>query len=330
MSTRREFITLLGGAAAAWPVGARAQQPGRMRRVGVLMLYIESDPEGQARATAFRQALEKRGWTVGRDLHIDYHWGVGDGDWIRSAAAELLNGAPDVILANGGPAARAMQQATRTVPVVFIGGADPVADGFVQSLARPGGNLTGFTSLETSVGAKLLELLKEVAPRLTRIAVLINPDNPGSPRLSESAASAARRFVVDVVTLPIRESAEIEAAMTRWGREPGVGLIVPPDPSTNTHRKLIVELASRYRIPAIHTLRAAAGDGGLMSYGVDIPSLHREAASYVDRILKGEKPADLPVQLPTKFEFVINLKTAKTLDLNVPDKLLALADEVIE
>ena len=277
--TRREFITLLGGAAAVWPIAASAQQPGRIRRVGVLMLYVENDPEGQARATAFRQGLEKRGWTVGRDLQIDYHWGVGDGDWIRSAAAGLLTEAPDVILANGGAAARAVQQSTRTVPVVFIGGADPMADGLVQGLARPGGNLTGFTTLETSVGAKLLELLKDIAPRLTRIAVLINPDNPGSPRLSESAASAARKFAVDVVALPVRNSAEIEAAMARWGPEPGVGLIVPPDPSTNTYRQLIVELASRYRIPAIHTLRAAAVDGALMSYGVDIPSLHREAAS---------------------------------------------------
>lgn len=201
---------------------------------------------------------------------------------------------------------------------------------FGASLARPGGNLTGFTTLETSVGAKLLELLKDIAPRLTRIAVLINPDNPGSPRLSESAASAARKFAVDVVALPVRNSAEIEAAMARWGREPGAGLIVPPDPSTNSYRQLIVELASRYRIPAIHTLRAAAVDGALMSYGVDIPSLHREAASYVDRILKGEKPADLPVQQPTKFEFVINLKTAKTLGLTFPITLLGRADEVIE
>ena len=243
--TRREFIRLLGGAAAVWPLAARAQQPGRIRRVGVLMLYVENDPEGQARATAFRQGLEKRGWTVGRDLQIDYHWGVGDGDWIRSAAAGLLTEAPDVILANGGAAARAVQQSTRAVPVVFIGGADPMADGLVQGLARPGGNLTGFTTLETSVGAKHLELLKDIAPRLTRIAVLINPDNPGSPRLSESAASAARKFAVDVVALPVRNSAEIEAAMARWGREPGAGLIVPPDPSTNSYRQLIVELASR-------------------------------------------------------------------------------------
>ena len=327
---RRYFITLLGGAAAAWPLAARAQQPDRMRRVGVLMLYVENDPEGQARARAFRQGLEKLGWTAGRNLQIDYHWGVGDGDWIRSAAAELLTRAPDVILANGGAAARAVQQATRTVPAIFIGGADPVADGFVQSLARPGGNMTGFTTLETSVGGKLLELLKGVAPRVTRVVVLINPDNPGSAQLSESATSAAQKFGMDVVTVPISEAAEIEAVMMKWGGEPGVGLIVPPDPSTNTHRQLIVELAARYRLPAIHTLRAAAADGALMSYGVDIPNLHRQAAGYVDRVLTGEKPADLPVQQPTKFEFLINLKTAKALGLTVPLIMQMTADEVIE
>ena len=225
------------------------------------MLYVENDPEGQVRAWAFRQGLEKLGWTAGRNFQIDYRWGVGDGDWIRSAAAELLMLAPDVILANGGPAARAVLQATRSVPAIFIGVADPVADGFVQSLARPGGNLTGFTTLEASVGAKLLELLKEVAPLITRVGVLINPNNPGSPRLSDSAASAAEKFGVDVVVLPVREDGEIELAMMRWGGEAGVGLIVPPDPTTNTSRRLIVELAARYRVPAIHTLRAAATDG---------------------------------------------------------------------
>jgi ABC-type uncharacterized transport system substrate-binding protein len=326
---RRSFIGMLGGA-VSWPLAARAQQAERMRRVGVLMLYAENDPEGQVRATAFQRGLEKGGWRIGRNIQIEYRWGVGDTGWIRSAFAELLIPMPDVILANGGPAARAAQQATNTVPIVFIGGADPVADGFVQSLARPGGNITGFTTLETSVGAKLLELLKEVAPGVTRVAVLLNAANPGSPRLAESAAAAAREFAVEVVAVPIREPAEIEAAVVRLGGEPGFGLVVPPDPSTNTHRKLIVELAARYRVPAIHTLRAAAADGALMSYGVDVPDLHQRAAAYVDRILKGENPADLPVQLPTKFELVINLKTAKALGLTVPDKLLVSADEVIE
>ena len=326
---RREVLRLLGGA-AAWPMAARAQQPERVRRIGVLMLYVEDDPEGQARAKEFRQVLEKLGWSTGRNLQIDYHWGIGDGSWLESAAAELLARAPDLILANGGPAARAVQRATRTVPTIFIGGADPVADGLVQSLARPGGNKTGFTTLETSVGAKLLELLKEVATRIKHVAVLINPDNPGSLRLSESAASVAQKFDVDVSPVPVRGSAEIEAMMMRWRREPSAGLIVPPDPTTNTHRQLIVELAANYRLPAIHTLRAAAADGALMSYGVDIVNLHRQAAVYADRILRGEKPADLPVQQPTKFELVINLKTAKALGLTVPDKLLVTADEVIE
>jgi len=331
---RRDFITLLGGAAAAWPLDARAQQPERVRRIGVLMSYPENDPAGQLRATAFRQGLEKLGWTVGRNLQIDYLWGVGDADWIQSAAVQLLRLAPSVILAIGDAAARTVQQSTRTVPVIFIAGSDAVANGLVQSLAHPGGNLTGFSVLEPSLGAKLLELLKEIAPSVARVAILFNQDNPGNRGVSASAAAAAPRFAVEVVAVPLRESneieAEIEAAMARWGREPDYGLIVLPDPSTNSHRKLIIELAARHRLPAIHALRAATADGGLMSYGVDLPDVFRQAATYADRILKGDKPADLPVQLPTKFEMIINLRTAKALGLDVPDKLLALADEVIE
>jgi ABC-type uncharacterized transport system substrate-binding protein len=327
---RREVITLLGGATAAWPLAARAQQGEQMRRIGVLMLYAENDPAGQVRARAFRQGIEKLGWTVGRNLQIDYHWGVGDADWIRSTIAQLLRLAPDVILANGGATARAAQQATRTVPIVFLGSADPVADGFVQSLAHPGGNLTGFTVLESSVGTKLLELLKEIAPRIARVAVITNPDSPSGRRLHDAAAAAAQRFAVSVVVASVREPTEIEAAMTKLGREPDYGLIVPPDPSINTHRKLIVELAARHRLPAVYALRAATIEGGLASYGVDLPELFRQAAAYADRILKGEKPADLPVQQPTKFELVINLKTAKALGLTVPLTLQAAADEVIE
>jgi putative ABC transport system substrate-binding protein len=330
---RRGFITLLGGAAAtstSWPLTARAQQPERVRRVGVLMRYEESDPEGQVRATAFRQTLEKQGWTVGRNLQIDYHWGVGDTDWIRSAAAALLRLAPDVMLANGGLAVRPVQQATRSVPIIFIGSADPVAEGYVQSLARPGGNTTGFAVLEPSVGAKLLGLLKEIAPRVARVAVMFNPDNSGGVLLSSSAAAAAQSFAVEVVAAPVNAFAEIEGVMTSRGHKPGDGLILPPDPFTNAHRKLIVELAARYRLPTIYALRSFNAEGGLMSYGVDITDLFRRAASYVDRILRGEKPADLPVQQPTKFELVINLKTAKALGLDVPQALLATADEVIE
>src|SRR6516165_9959127 len=327
---RRDFITLLSGAAVARPLAARAQQGDRMRRIGVLMLYPENDPQGQLRATAFRQGLEKLGWIVGRNVQIDFQWGLGDADWIRSAAAQLLRLPSDVILANGDAAARMMQRSTRTVPVIFIAGADPVAEGLVQSLAHPGGNLTGFLVLEPSLGPKLLELLKEIAPSVARIAILFNPDNPGNQRLATWAIAAAPKFAVDVVAAPHRDSTEIEAAITQWGHDPAHGLIVLPDPSTNSHRQLIVELAARYRLPAIHALRAATVEGGLMSYGVDLPNLFQQAASYADRILKGESPAVLPVQLPTKFELVINLKTARALGLTVPPSLLARADEVIE
>jgi putative tryptophan/tyrosine transport system substrate-binding protein len=331
---RREFITLAGGAAAAWPLAARAQQSERMRRIGVLMQYPENDPAGQLRATAFRQGLEKLGWADGRNVQIDFQWGLGDADWIRSATKQLLRLAPDVILANGDAAAGTVQQSTRATPVIFIVGSDAVANGLVQNLAHPGGNLTGFTVFEPSLGAKLLDLLKEIAPSVARVAIMFNQDNPGNRGLSASAAAAAPRFPVEVVAVPLRESkeieAEIEAAMAQWGRESDYGLIVLPDPSTNSHRKLIIELAARHRLPAIHALRAATADGGLMSYGVDLPDLFRQAATYADRILKGATPADLPVQLPTSFELAINLSTAKALGLTVPPALLARADELIE
>ena len=327
---RREFIIVLAGAAATFPFVARGQQSERTRRIGVLMLYPENDPQGQLRATAFQRQLEKAGWTIGGNLQINYHWGTGDADWVRSAAAQVLRQAPDVMLANGDAAAKAAQQSTRTVPVIFIGGGDPVGDGLVQSLAHPGGNLTGFAVMEPSLGAKLLGMLKQVAPRIARVAVLVNPDNATHQRILALLVAAAPRFAVEVVTAPVHNPAEIEAAMTQWGGELDYGLIVPSDPSTNSHRKLIVELAARRRLPAIYALRAATADGGLMSYGVDLPDLFRQAAIYADRILKGEKPADLPVQLPTKFELVVNLKTAKALGLDVPPSLLATADEVIE
>jgi ABC-type uncharacterized transport system substrate-binding protein len=331
---RRGFITLLGGVAATssvcWPLVARAQQSERMRRVAVLMLYPENDPRGQARAGAFQQTLEKLGWVVGRNLQIDYHWGVGDPDWVRSAIAQMLRPAPDLILSNGGQSVRPMQQATRTIPVIFLGGADPVADGFVQSLARPGGNLTGFMVLEPSLGAKLLGLLKEIAPRVRRVAVMVRPDNLGAVRLADNTAAAGQTLAVEASAAPVREPAEIEAVMRRLGQEPDGGLIVPPDPSVITHRKLIIELAARYKIPAIYAVREILVDGGLMSYGVDFLELFRQAAGYADRVLRGEKPGDLPVQAPTRFDLAINLKTAKALGLDVPDKLIALADEVIE
>jgi ABC-type uncharacterized transport system substrate-binding protein len=326
---RRQFIAGLAGA-AAWPMAVRGQQAERMRRIGVLMLYADGDPAGQSRATAFRQTLEKLGWRVGRNLEIDFNWGIGDADWIRSAAFDLLKQRPDLILANGGQAVLPTQQATRTVPIIFIGGSDPVAEGHVLSLAHPGGNVTGFTTLEPSVGAKLLGLLKEIAPSVTHVAVMFNPDNSGSLRLAGSATAAAQQFAIEVTAAPVRGGAEIESLITKQAREPGGGLIVPPDPSTSSHRKPIVELAARHQLPTIYALRTATAEGGLMSYGVDVPDLFRKAAVYADRILRGESPGDLPVQQPTQFELVINLKTAKALGLDVPQSLLARADEVIE
>ena len=326
---RRDFIAALGSAAAAWPLAAPAQAE-RTRHIAVLMLYPESDPQGQIRAAAFRKELEKLGWTVGGNLRIDFHWGTGDSDWIRSAAAQLLTPAPDLIVANGDAAARIVQQSTASVPVVFIAGGDPVADGMVQSLAHPAGNMTGFTVLEPSLGAKLLELLKGLTPRLAKVAMVFNPDNLGNRRTFESAKAAGPKFAVEVTEAPWRGAAEFETTMTQWSQQPDFGLIVPPDPAINSQRALIIALAARYRMPAIYGLRAAAVEGGLLSYGVDVPELFRQAATYASRILKGEKPGDLPVQLPTKFELVINLKTAKALGLAVPDKLLATADEVVE
>jgi putative tryptophan/tyrosine transport system substrate-binding protein len=326
---RREFITLLGSA-AAWPIAAHAQQPSSVRRIGLLMLYPEKDPQGEIRARTFQHELEKAGWTVGGNLQINFHWGTGDADWVRSAITQILGQAPDVMLANGDAAVKAAQQATRTVPVIFIASGDPVGDGLVPSLAHPGGNVTGFAVMEPTLGAKLLGMLKQVAPQVTRVGVLVNPDSVTHQRIFALLAAAAAMFAVEVVKAPAREPAQIQAAVTQWGRESNYGLIVPSDPSTNAQRKLIIELATRYQMPAIYALRSATVDGGLMSYGVDIPELFRQAAIYANRILKGEKPADLPVQLPTKFELVINLKTAKSFGLTVPQELLVAADEVIE
>jgi putative ABC transport system substrate-binding protein len=328
---RREFISLLGGAAAAWPLAARAQQSDRVRRIGVLMNTSDSDPESQVRIAAFQQGMEKLGWTIGRNIQIDYRWGIGDVERTRAAAAELLRLAPDVILSNATTATAVLQQATRTIPIVFVVVSEPVALGFVESLARPGGNMTGFAYLEPSLGAKWLELLKEIAPRITRVAIIYNPKTaPNAALFSRSAEMAAKRFAIDPITISLDEASGIEPIMTSVGREPGHGLIFPPDTFSTVHRKLIVELAARHQLPAIYFQRPFTSEGGLVSYGADIPDLFRRAASYLDRILRGEKPADLPVQQPTKFELVINLKTAKALGLDVPPMLLALADEVIE
>jgi putative ABC transport system substrate-binding protein len=331
---RRDFIAGLGGAAAlpAWPLAARAQQPGRVRRVGVLLGGSESDPLGERQLAALRQELEKRGWTVGRNLQIEVRWAAGDGGRARAGAAELLKLAPDVILVVGAsPGLAALQQATRTIPIVFAQMSAPVARGFVASLARPGGNITGFSNLEPTLGAKWLQFLKEIAPNIRRVAVVINPEAaPLNIDFSRSLEAAAPTFNVDVDQTLVHEPAEIEGVMTRLAREPGGGLIFPPDGFTNTHRHLIVELAARYRLPAAYGDRRLPEAGGLLSYGTDALDNMRRSAAYVDRILRGDKPADLPVQQPVKFELVINMKTVKALGLKVPNTLLISADELIE
>ena len=288
---RRDFLSVLGGggAAAAWPLAARAQaQAERTRCIAVLMLYPESDPQGQLRAAAFRKELEKLGWTVGGNLQIDFHWGTGDSDWIRSAAGQLLASAPDLILANGDAAARIMRQSTTIVPVIFIAGGDPVEGGLVQSLARPGGNMTGFTVLEPSLGAKLLELLKGVAPS---VAILFSPDNLGNRRTFESAKAAASKFAVEVTEALWRGAAEFETAMNQWAQLPDFGLIVPPDPAINAQRALFIALAARHRMPVIYTLRAAAAEGGLMSYGIDIPSCFARRGPMPAEFSRAKSPA---------------------------------------
>jgi putative tryptophan/tyrosine transport system substrate-binding protein len=327
---RREFITLIGGAAAL-PLAARAQQLERMRRVGVLILYPESDPSSQAYVSAFLEGLEKLGWTVGRNRQIDYRWGVSDPERARSAVGELVRLAPDVILAHSVSALRVAQQATHTIPIVFTAVSEPVAMGFVTSLAHPGGNSTGFTNLESSVGGKWLELLKEIAPNVTRVAFMFNPvTTPAAPLFYRSVEAAAPKFAVETILAPVHEPSEIEAIITRLAGQPGGGLIVPPDTYLGFRHKLIVDLAQRNRLPAIYPFRFYAVAGGLVSYGPDQSDEFRRAAEYVNRIFHGEKPGDLPVQQPIKFELVINLKTAKALGLDVSSLLQQRADEVVE
>jgi putative ABC transport system substrate-binding protein len=325
---RRAFITLLGGA-AAWPLAARAQQAERVRRVGVLMSMAADDPEGQPRISALAQGMRELGWAVGRNLQIDYRWAAGDPDRIRKYAAELVALAPDVILANSTPLVAALQQATPTVPIVFVGVADPVGAGLVQSLARPGNNSTGFIVFEYGISGKWLELLKEIAPRVTRAAVVRERAIAGTGQLG-AIQSVAPSFGVELFPIGVRDAPEIERAVTAFSRGSNGGLIVTGGPSTQVHRHLIITLAARHLLPAVYPYRYFVASGGLISYGPNLIDQYRRAAGYVDRILKGEKPADLPVQAPTKYELVINLKTAKALGLEVPPTLLARADEVIE
>jgi putative tryptophan/tyrosine transport system substrate-binding protein len=327
---RREFIAALGGAAVAWPSTARAQQPERMRRIGVLMSLAADDPVGQARVKAFQQGLQQLGWTDGRNVRIDYRWAAGNVENSRKYAAELVALAPDVILAVGG-ATGPVLQATRTVPIVFTNASDPVGSGFVDSLSRPGGNATGFMLFDYSLSAKWVELLKQIAPGVTRAAVLRDPALTSGIGQFSVIQSVAPSVGLEVSPINLRDDAgEIERAVTTFTRVANGGLIVAASASATVHRDLIITLAARHKMPAVYFNRAFVTDGGLISYGPDLVDQFRRAAGYVDRILKGEKPADLPVQAPTKYELVVNLKTAKVLGLEVPQSLLARADEVIE
>jgi putative tryptophan/tyrosine transport system substrate-binding protein len=327
---RRDFIKGIVGAATAWPLAAHAQQAQRMRRIGVLMNFASDDTEGQARLAAFHQGLQQLGWTVGRNVQIDYRWGAGDADRIRKLAAELVALAPDVIMSAGSPSVAALQQATRTVPVVFVGVIDPVSSGFVDSLAQPGGNITGFHVYDYSIAGKWLGLLKEIAPNVTRAAVIRDAAlTAGGGQLGVIQA-VAPSMGVEVTPVNMRDAGEIERAISAFARSPNGGLIVTGSTLAGVHRDLIVTLAARHKLPAVYYARYFVAGGGLMSYGPDFVDQYRQAAGYVDRILKGEKPGDLPVQAPTKYELVINLKTAKALGLTVPQSLLAGADEVIE
>jgi putative tryptophan/tyrosine transport system substrate-binding protein len=326
-------MALVGGAAAAWPLAARAQPRERLRRIGVLVNFAPADPVGQSRITAFLQGLAQLGWTEGRNARIDIRWGAGNAAEIRRHAAELLALAPDVILTAGGPTTGPTLQATRTVPIVFVQIADPVGSGFVESLARPGGNATGFASFEFGMGGKWLELLKEIAPGMKRAAVLRNPGTAAGAGLFGAIQAVAPSLGLEVNPINVREAredtTEIERGITAFAHGPNGGLIVTAG-STLHHRKLVITLAARHRLPTVYPDGVYVADGGLIAYGPDRVDQYRQAATYADRILKGEKPADLPVQAPTKYETVINLKTAKALGLEVPPTLLARADEVIE
>ena len=326
---RREFIMLLSCAAAISPLAARAQQPERVRRVGVLVGLAENDPEMKERIAGLRQGLEKLGWVEGSNLRIDYRFAPA-GAQARLLARELIALQPDVILTQSTPATAAMQQETRTIPIVFASVADPIGSGFVASLSRPGGNLTGLLQYEEGITGKWLAMLKEIAPNLTRAALVANPRTAAFDYFLQSAKAVAPSLAIDIVPTPVDNAADIERAIKTFAREPNGGLVLPPDISTVAHRNLIIALAAQHRLPAVYAIRVFVAAGGLMYYGTDFVDLSRQGASYVDRILRGAKPADLPVQTPTKFETVVNRKTAKALGLAVPPGLLIAADEVIE
>jgi putative ABC transport system substrate-binding protein len=331
MIRRREFVRLLGGAAATpsvlWPLAARAQQPDRMRRIGVLVAYAEGDPEIEARLAAFRQGLERLGWS-GRNIRMDTRFAPAGAGQEQSRAQELVALKPDAILAQTPQVVAALQRESHAIPIVFVGVADPVGAGFIASLARPGGNLTGLLGIEASIAGKWLTMLKEIAP-LARVALIANPKNILGYFL-QAAEPLARSLSIELVPSPVENAAEIERAIESFARRPNGGLVLPPDATTSVHRDLIIALAARQRLPAAYAFRLFVTAGGLMSYGIDFTNQFREAASYVDRILRGENAADLPVQAPTKYETVVNLKTAQALGLTVPPGLLVAADEVVE
>jgi putative tryptophan/tyrosine transport system substrate-binding protein len=327
---RREFISLLGGV-VTWPLAARAQQPDRVRRIGVLMGYAESDREGQTAVAAFREGLQKPGWTEGRDIRIDTRWAAGDTDAMQRLAKELVALQPDLIISPITPTTAALLQQTRTIPIIFVNVADPIGSGFVASLPRPGGNVTGFITMEPTMAGKWLELLKEIAPRVVRVALLFNPATAAYIDIYlKPFKAAASSFGVEAIAAPVRDTTEFESVVAAQARAPNGGLIVAPDIFLNAHRAEIASLAARYRLPAVYPFRMFTEVGGLLSYGNDPIDNYRRAAAYADRILKGEKPGELPVQIPVKFELVINLKTAKALGLEVPLFLQQRADDVIE
>ena len=326
---RREFITLLSGA-AAWPLAARAQQPDRMQRIGMLIGSAEDDPEMKSRLASFRRGLERRGWSEGRNVRIDARFAEGSPERYRLLAKELVGLQPDVIFAHTTPVAEALQQESRTIPIVFVTVSDPIGSGFISSLARPGGNLTGMLFFEASIFGKWLAMLKEIAPQLTRVALVANPKTTPYDYFLRAAAAIAPSQAIEVVASRVGSASDIERAILDFARVPNSGLVLLPDQTTIVHRDLVIELAARHRLPAVYTASYFVVAGGLMSYGIDQVDTFRLAAAYVDRILRGDKPADLPVQAPTRYETAVNLKTAKELDLTVPPGLLLAADEVIE
>jgi len=328
---RREFITLLGGATAAWPLAARAQLAERVRRIGVLAPGASSDTDQRSRLKVFQDALQEMGWTNGRNVRIEIRLAGGNTERFQTYSAELVAAKPDVLLADSSPSTAALQRETRTVPIVFARVTDPVGQGFVASIARPGGNITGFTNYEPEMGGKWLELLKEAVPRIRRVALMYNPQTaPFTASFLQPIEAAARANGVALIDAPVHNASQLEAAIATQGNEPGGGLLLQTDSFLVVHRDLIVVSAARHRLPTIAGGTVFTASGVLMSYAVDVASMYRGAATYVDRILRGEKPADLPVHAPTKYELVINLKTAKALDLDLPASLLARADEVIE